>query len=45
MFCSETTRLSRPNSATNHGSPAAGTNTMWSVPSIGSRSAAMSSTA
>ena len=45
MFCSETIRLSRPNGAMNQGSPAAGTNTMWSVPSIGRRSAAMSSIA
>ena len=44
MVCSETIRLSRPNSATNHGSPAAGTNTMWSGPCMGSRSAAMSCT-
>ena len=36
-FCNETIRLSRPNNAMNQGRPAAGTNTIWSVPSIGSR--------
>ena len=45
MFCNETMRLSRPNGAMNHGRPAAGTNTIWSVPAIGRRSAAMSSIA
>ena len=39
MFCNEAIRLSRPNGAMNQGSPAAGTNTMSSVPCTGRRSA------
>ena len=43
MFCKEAIRLSRPNRAVNHGSPAAGPNAKPAVPSVGSRTAAQSS--
>ena len=44
MFCRLTIRLSRPNSATYHGTPAAGTQTLRARSCSCIRSAPMSST-